>query len=144
MNVSHLLMGGNLLGLSARPFNREAFAESWLIELDLGWNHFHRFESSLLAGAQDSLEILHLNGNPLDMDSPLIRTLPRLRELHLADCGIGNIPYSLPKEFQRLTLLNLSANGLDHLPPNLGILLPSLRVLDISHNRFRFAFFLQI
>jgi hypothetical protein len=141
MNVSRALLGRNLLGLSARPVHREAFAETRIRELDLGYNHFRHFDSEMLAGAQPWVEVLHLSGNSLSLDSPgLIRTLPRLRELHMAECGLASssgVPYSLPKQFQQLTLLNLSGNGLDHLPPNLGSLLPQLQVLDISHNRFR-------
>ena len=138
MNITKVFLGGNLLGLTnGRPFHREAFTDTQITELDIGWNHFRLFDSSLLANAQATLEILHLSGNQIEMDGHLIKTLPRLKELHLADCSLGNVPYSLSKSYQKLRLLNLSTNGLDHLPPNLDTLLPQLKVFDISNNQFR-------
>nr|CAD2169447.1 unnamed protein product [Meloidogyne enterolobii] len=137
MNITTVLLEGNLLGLSnSKPFHREAFADTQLIEVDLGWNHFRHFDSSILSGAQATLEKLHLSGNQIEMNLNLISTLPRLKELHLADCSLNNIPYSLSKSYQKLKFLNLSTNGLDHLPPNLDALLPQLKVLDISNNQF--------
>ena len=94
-------------------------------------------QTLLLLGAQATLEKLHLSGNQIEMNLNLISTLPRLKELHLADCSLNNIPYSLSKSYQKLKFLNLSTNGLDHLPPNLDALLPQLKVLDISNNQFR-------
>lgn len=140
LNMSHVFLAKNLLGLSASPISREAFADTRMLELDLGWNHFRHFDSTVLAGAQRTLEILHLSGNSIEMDDrALIGTLPQLLELHLAECHLRSVPYSLPKSYQQLRLLNLSTNGLDHLPPNLGSLLGALRVLDISHNQFTFV-----
>jgi len=51
MNITTVLLEGNLLGLTnSKPFHREAFADTQLIELDLGWNHFRHFDSSILSG----------------------------------------------------------------------------------------------
>ncbi|KAF7637188.1 LRRCT domain-containing protein [Meloidogyne graminicola] len=128
MNITKVYLGNNLLGLTnTKPFHREAFADTKITELDLGWNHFKLFDSSLLLGAQSTIEILHLSGNQLKINDNLIKTLLRLKELHLADCSLNNIPYSLSKSYQKLILLNISSNGLDHLPPNLDTLLPQLK-----------------
>ncbi|CAK5088112.1 unnamed protein product [Meloidogyne enterolobii] len=51
MNITTVLLEGNLLGLTnSKPFHRESFADTQLIELDLGWNHFRNFDSSILSG----------------------------------------------------------------------------------------------
>uniref|UniRef100_A0A1I8BEG0 LRRCT domain-containing protein n=1 Tax=Meloidogyne hapla TaxID=6305 RepID=A0A1I8BEG0_MELHA len=117
MNITKVFLGGNLLGLtSGRPFNREAFSDTQIEELDLGWNHFRQFDSSILSGAQATLETLHLSGNQIEMNGHLIGTLPRLKELHLADCSLNNIPYSLSKSYQKLNKLpHLLVDFVDHL-----------------------------
>uniref|UniRef100_A0A183BHH5 LRRCT domain-containing protein n=2 Tax=Globodera pallida TaxID=36090 RepID=A0A183BHH5_GLOPA len=140
-NISRVLLGHNLLGLGDdfRFIHREAFADTHILELDLSYNQLRSagFNSVMLHGAQESLEVLHLSGNDhLTLDGQqLIGTLPHLKELHVADSELGSVPYSLPKAYGQLTLLNLSGNGLDLLPPNLGSMFPQLHVLDLLDNK---------
>lgn len=154
-NISKVNLKGNLMGLNApNSINREAFAETKIIELNLSFNHFnkHGFNSEMLRDAQKFLRILHLSGNGLVIiEDQLINTLPQLIHLHLGENNIKSVPYDLGGQYSNLgsitkninksssplVLLNLSGNALETLPPNLDNLMPHLKVLDLSYNRFR-------
>ncbi|KAI1731454.1 leucine rich repeat domain-containing protein [Ditylenchus destructor] len=136
-NISRVLLGYNLLGLTPNSIDPESFADTHMLELDLSHNFFDQFDSQILANAQHTLKILHLSKNSLQgFHGRLVHTLPKLTHLHLAGNQISSIPYLLPKTYAQLRLLNLSGNVLEDLPTNMPGMLPWLTTLDLSYNRF--------
>jgi Leucine-rich repeat (LRR) protein len=134
-NISEILLGHNLLGIDETAISPEAFADTKITSLDLSFNYFDQFDSSILGSAQPTVRILDLSGNNLGgFHHRLTYSLIALSHLHMAANGIKDIPASLPYEYTRLQFLNISKNRIEYLPEDIASLLPSLRVMDLSHN----------
>uniref|UniRef100_A0A914XZK1 Uncharacterized protein n=1 Tax=Panagrolaimus superbus TaxID=310955 RepID=A0A914XZK1_9BILA len=134
-NITEILLGHNLLGIDETAISPEAFADTRITALDLSFNYFDQFDASILGMAQPSIRILDLSGNNLGgFHHRLTYTLIALTNLHMAANGIKDIPANLPYEYTRLQYLNISKNRIDYLPNDIASLLPSLRVMDLSHN----------
>ncbi|KAJ8930569.1 hypothetical protein NQ314_016616 [Rhamnusium bicolor] len=103
-----------------------------LTELDVSYNKLEKL--GFFEPVSDTLEILSLSGNHIKMHTlKELLHLENLRELHLVECGIADIPY----EIFPLTLSILDLGG-NHLSSLKRELLPSnLIELDISKNRYR-------
>ena len=134
-NITEILLGHNLLGIDDTAISPEAFADTKIMSIDLSFNYFDQFDASVLGSAQNSIRILDLSGNNLGgFHHRLTYSLIALTHLHMAANGIKDIPASLPYEYTRLQFLNVSKNRLEYLPEDIASLLPSLRVMDLSHN----------
>ncbi|KAG8366780.1 hypothetical protein BUALT_Bualt16G0003300 [Buddleja alternifolia] len=87
-----------------------------------------------------SLKYLNLEGVDLHKTSSYwlqtINTfLPSLSELHLSQCQLMNIPFSLPfVNFTSLSVLDLSNNGFNSTIPNWLFNLTNLKILDLNTN----------
>ncbi|KAL3122928.1 hypothetical protein niasHT_010328 [Heterodera trifolii] len=141
-NISRVFLSHNLLvhwrpicaPFTRPPPKRFARERTRILELDLSLQPYwmlRAFSSEMLAGLRkESLgSVAHQRKWPwlaLGRRRQIIGTL-------LALCWALHV---LPKAYGQLTLLNLSGNGLDHLPPNLGSMLPHLQVIDLSRNHF--------
>ncbi|XP_018324260.1 leucine-rich repeat-containing protein 15-like [Agrilus planipennis] len=102
--------------------------------LDIGYNRLDELDSNMLRDLSDQLETLVLSGNGLSIFFVItLRNSTVLKELHLADMGITDIPPAvLPPNLEEL---DLSGNYLFYFQP--GAIPSNLSVLDISRNRFR-------
>jgi Leucine-rich repeat (LRR) protein len=105
-----------------------------LTELDLSHNKFENPENGLLEPVAGTLEVLALNGNHLSVHTlkTLLNNL-EIKELHLADCGIVDLPHPVfPRTVEVLDLADnhISVLHVDVLPENLA-------ELDLSGNKFR-------
>ncbi|EFA04323.2 leucine-rich repeat-containing protein 15 [Tribolium castaneum] len=113
--------------------SRNAFANLHnLTELDLSHNKFENPENGLLEPVAATLEVLSLNGNHLSV--PTLKSLLndlRIKELHLADCGLFELGKLVPDTVQVLSLGN---NYISSLAPE--ALPESLAELDITGNKF--------
>uniref|UniRef100_A0A7E4UR92 LRRCT domain-containing protein n=1 Tax=Panagrellus redivivus TaxID=6233 RepID=A0A7E4UR92_PANRE len=134
-NITEVILGHNLLGIDENAIDIEAFAETRISSIDLSFNYFDQFDSSVLGHTQQHIRTLDLSGNNLGgFHHRLTYSLMSLTHLHMAANGIKDIPASLPYEYTRLLFLNVSKNRIEYLPDDIASLLPSLRVLDVSHN----------
>ncbi|KAE9548617.1 hypothetical protein FO519_008174 [Halicephalobus sp. NKZ332] len=134
-NITSVYLGHNLLGVDETSISPEAFADTKIFSIDLSFNYFDNFDSSILGHAQQSIKILDLSGNNLGgFHHRLTDSLTSLTHLHMAANGIREIPPNLPYEYTKFVFLNVSKNRIEYLPDDIGSLLPSLKVLDISHN----------
>jgi len=134
-NISSIYLGHNLLGVDETAISPEAFADTKVFSIDLSFNYFDNFDSSILGHAQQTLKILDLSGNNLGgFHHRLTYSLTSLTHLHMAANGIREIPANMPYEYTKFLFLNISKNRIEYLPDDIGSLLPSLKVLDVSHN----------
>ena len=105
---------------------------SFIRELELGWNNFLEFPQSLKS--LTSLEKLGMSGNKLKELPKWIDSFSCLRELELYDNRIEELPQSLGL-VTNLQKLNLRNNPLKELPSSF-IHLKSLKNLNLSWNNF--------
>ena len=134
-NITSIYLSHNLLGVDETAISPEAFADTKIFSIDLSFNYFDNFDSSVLGHAQQTLKILDLSGNNLGgFHHRLTYSLISLTHLHMAANGIKEVPANLPYEYTKFLFLNISKNRLEYLPDDIGSLLPSLKVLDVSHN----------
>lgn len=138
-NISCLLLGGNRLGTNPEALRPNSLKTGTILqELDLSRNNFAHFQSSILGEVRGTIEILHLSGNHITgVEQRLTANMTKLKSLHLGYNFIEDLPHKIPPyEFSQLQSLNLSGNQLLSLPEHSKELLPALRKLDISENRF--------
>ncbi|ULU10395.1 hypothetical protein L3Y34_014590 [Caenorhabditis briggsae] len=137
-NVSKLDLSNNLLGIAkGSQFNEDAFRNIPLRHLDLSFNHLDEFDSKWLGWAQEELTSIALSGNLMKhFDEVWTHSLKSLVHLEMAYNHIKYIPVQLPTRYYHLTSFNISGNELSYLPDNINNLLPNVKALDISTNRF--------
>ncbi|CAO4360786.1 unnamed protein product [Caenorhabditis nigoni] len=137
-NVSKLDLSNNLLGIAkGSQFNEDAFRNIPLRHLDLSFNHLDEFDSKWLGWAQEELTSIALSGNLMKhFDEVWTHSLKSLVHLEMAYNHIKYIPVQLPTRYYHLTSFNVSGNELSYLPDNINTLLPNVKTLDISANRF--------
>lgn len=106
-----------------------------LTDLDLGYNKIEFFEDNTFEPISSTLQRLVLSGNRIRVNNlrVILKQLPALKELHLAEMGLVELPSNMfPNS---ITTLNLACNYLSTL--FCIEQLQELRDLDISKNRFR-------
>ncbi|KAK6103402.1 Leucine rich repeat family protein [Brugia pahangi] len=137
-NITQLLLAGNHLGTNPNALSINSFKTGIALrELDLSRNNFDHFHSNYLGIAQETVEILHLNENHItSIEQSLIANMTKLKILHLGYNFIEYLPQQLPNEFAQLLILNLTGNQLTTLLDYSKEILPMLRMIDISKNRF--------
>ncbi|KAG9441303.1 hypothetical protein H6P81_017157 [Aristolochia fimbriata] len=97
--------------------------------------------SSGIGYAPSSLKQLRMNGVNMTGVShdwaQVMNSLPYLREIYLAGCGISHIPQTLPfTNFTRLRVLDLQSNLLNSTIPSWVVNITSLESIDLSFNQF--------
>ncbi|KAK9872310.1 hypothetical protein WA026_017116 [Henosepilachna vigintioctopunctata] len=105
-----------------------------LTELDLSYNDITSLKPNVFDSIVESLLILNLSGNPLDLShmKHLFKRI-KVRELRLRQCGLFELSENIFPS--NLISLDLSQNHLTSLEGN--ALPDSLYLLDISKNKFR-------
>lgn len=117
-----------------KKLNKNSFASYTKLKLLYLYNNkISKIEPGTFAVLQ-SLETLDLSDNSFREVLPEILDLPNLRKLSMAEMVLKNEGfYNIKKPVKApLTYLNIAETEIDRIP-DFGIL-PSLRVLNISHN----------
>ncbi|KAG2468219.1 LGR6 protein, partial [Polypterus senegalus] len=109
---------------------------SSLVVLHLHNNKIHSLGENCFDGLH-SLETLDLNYNELQEFPVAIRTLAKLQELGFHNNNIKAIPEGAFVGNPLLQTITLTRAGLTALPRTLCQQLPSLRVLELSHNQIQ-------
>lgn len=106
-----------------------------LYELDISYNKLNRVEGVAFQPLVESLKKLIMSGNQFSTDilRIVLHTTVKLRELHIADMRISELPFGILTD--NLKAVNLSGNNLTTL--EVRALPHQLVELDISRNKFR-------
>lgn len=104
--------------------------------LDLGHNRLERLHASVLSLLGESLRTLVVAGNALPTEelARLLRGVPHLTRLSLADMRLRAVPAGLLSHLRELRLLNVSGNMLTALHPSALQGLHKLDTVDVSRN----------
>ncbi|XP_034242167.1 insulin-like growth factor-binding protein complex acid labile subunit [Thrips palmi] len=104
--------------------------------LDLGYNRLERLHASVVAPRGESLRALVLAGNVMTTEelARLLRGVPHLTRLSLADMRLRSVPMGLLAPLRELRLLNVSGNMLTALHPSALHSLLKLDTVDASRN----------
>lgn len=105
--------------------------------LELAYNRLERLHHSLLLPLTESLRALSVAGNAIATEelARLVRAVPHLTRLSLADMRLRTVPAGLLSPVRELRLLNLSGNALSALHPSALHDLAKLDTLDASRNQ---------
>ena len=104
--------------------------------LDLGYNRLERLHASLLSPLGESLRSLSVAGNLLSAEelARLVRSVPHLTRVSLADMRMRALPAGLLAPLKELRVLNVSGNLLAGLHPASLHPLLKLELLDAARN----------
>lgn len=145
-SLSHLCLKGNRLTefapIESLPLKHLVISDNKLKSLDLtAMPHLHlvyadRNRLTTVTGLRrarhlDSLSLREQGGSkPFDLS--MLNEAYEVRKLFLSGNRIGS--FSLSRDFLNLQTLDLANCGLQHLPDDLGQMLPNLRVLNLNFN----------
>ncbi|KAF5294194.1 hypothetical protein FQR65_LT10905 [Abscondita terminalis] len=105
-----------------------------LTELDLSYNKLEHVDVTILEPISRNLQKLSLSGNHISIGNLkiLLKSVPSLRNLQLAEAGLTDVPVDLFPA--KLSVLSLSGNFLTFIIPE--AIPATLLELDLSRNRF--------